>query len=171
MNPWRFSHPNRFPSTYTATRLGYVLSPFWSDSDIRREGTVRYALITRGSTSLGDVIMNNITTYVNDRFIGEGEVRYEATWVLVAQWEGVHPHPHGSDNHEGIDETYLDRVSEFHHEIFCSLCTYVRIHSSGRASPPPILVQVLTHNICDQLRENPAVSELRTGFRSHETYS
>ena len=30
--------------------------------------------------------------------------------MLVAQWDRVHPHPHGSDNHEGIDEEYLNRV-------------------------------------------------------------
>ena len=113
LEPWRFSHPNRFPTNYVATRLGHVLSPFWSDIDIRREGTVRYVPITRGSFTLGDTIMNDATSYVNDRFIDDDTPPYEATWMLVAQWEGVHPHPHGSDNHEGIDESYLNRVSSF----------------------------------------------------------
>ncbi len=30
--------------------------------------------------------------------------------MLVAQWDKVHPHPHGSDDHEGIDQEYLEKV-------------------------------------------------------------
>ena len=102
MEPWAFAHPNRFPTEYTGTRLKHVLAPFWSDNDIRREGTVRYVTIERGNSADGDQIMIEATMFVNERF---------TTWMLVAQWEGVHPYPHGSDNHEGISEEYLSRVS------------------------------------------------------------
>ena len=61
----------------------------------------------RGSSTRGDAIMDEASAYVNDRFNDE----FQPTWMLVAQWDGVHPHPHGSDNHEGIDEEYLSRVS------------------------------------------------------------
>ena len=54
--------------------------------------------------------MDEASTYINDRFIGENETLYQPSWVLVAQWDEVHPHPHGSDNHEGIDEEYLSKV-------------------------------------------------------------
>ena len=110
IDPWMFSHPNRFPTTYPPTRQGRVLAPFWSDVDIRKKGTVRYAPIIRGSSALGDSIMDEATTYVNDRFIREGETSYQPTWVLVAQWDRVHPHPHGADNHEGIDQEYINKV-------------------------------------------------------------
>ena len=106
-----FSHPNRFPTDYAPTRLGHVLAPFWSDVDIRREGIVRYVALTRNSSTLGDMIMDEASSYVNDRLISANSTRYSPTWVLVAQWDRVHPHPHGSDDREGIDESYLNRVS------------------------------------------------------------
>jgi hypothetical protein len=105
-----FSHPNLFPTTYLPTRQRHVLSPFWSDVDIRKEGTVRYVPITTGSSASGDVIMDQVSTFINHHFIGENETAYQPSWMLVAQWDGVHPHPHGADNHEGIDEEYLDKV-------------------------------------------------------------
>ena len=111
-----FSHPNRYPTTYVPTRQGHVLSPFWSDVDIRRSGTVRFAPIERRSSTLGDRILNEASAYINARFIDESENRYQPTWVLVAQWDGVHPHPHGSDNHEGIDEEYLNRVCKYRYK-------------------------------------------------------
>jgi hypothetical protein len=114
MDSWGFSHPNPFPTSYESTRLRFVLSPFWSDVDIRREGTVRYVLITRSSSDLGELIIDNASRYINERFLGEDALPYHPTWVLVAQWDGVHPHPHGSGNHEGIDEKYLNRVSTIH---------------------------------------------------------
>ena len=115
IDPWMFSHPNPYPTTYLPTRQGHVVSPFWSDIDIRREGTVRYVPITRGSSAYGDTIMDQAAAYINNRFIGEDEATYNPTWVLVAQWEGVHPHPHGADDHEGIDDDYLNQVTtDFH---------------------------------------------------------
>lgn len=116
--PWMFSHPNRFPTTNLATRRRHVLSPFWSDVDIRREGAVRYVPITKGSSVLGDMIMDKASTYINKRFIGEGKPPYRPTWVLVAQWDRVHPHPHGADNYEGVDESYLNRVSTLEPQLW-----------------------------------------------------
>ena len=107
-----FSHPNRYPTTYRPTREGHVLSPFWADADIRREGTVRYAPIVRDSSVLGDTILDEAAEYVNDRFIEYGDPVFIPTWLLVAQWDGVHPHPHGADNLDGIDQEYISRVSK-----------------------------------------------------------
>ena len=39
---------------------------------------------------------------------------FQGTWMLVAQWEYVHPYPHGADDHEGISEAFLDLVSQSH---------------------------------------------------------
>ena len=80
--------------------------------DIRREGTVRYVAIERGSTASGDMIVDGVTAYVNDRFDADSEEKFQSTWLLVAQWDGVHPHPHGANDREGIDEEYLNRVCE-----------------------------------------------------------
>ncbi len=54
--------------------------------------------------------MNEATTFVNDRLVVNQGGFFEPTWMLVAQWDGVHPYPHGSESHEGISEEYLNRV-------------------------------------------------------------
>ena len=36
---------------------------------------------------------------------------FKGTWMLVAQWDHVHPAPHGADDHMGIPEALLERVS------------------------------------------------------------
>ena len=35
---------------------------------------------------------------------------FMGTWMLVAQWDHVHPDPHGADDHMGIPEALLERV-------------------------------------------------------------
>ena len=94
--------------------------------DIRREGTVRYVAIERGSTASGDMIMDEVTTHVNEQFIADGEPDFQSTWLLVAQWDGVHPHPHGADDREGIDEEYLNRVCESNN---CSVSVRIYAHN------------------------------------------
>jgi hypothetical protein len=66
-----------------------------------------------GSSVGGDVIMNEAAAYVIDRLIGEEEEEaFHPIWMIVAQWDRVHPHPHGApDSHEGISEEYLSKVS------------------------------------------------------------
>ena len=57
------------------------------------------------------MIIDESSTYINYQFVGETEPPFQPTWVLVAQWDGVHPHPHGAENYEGIDEEFLSKVS------------------------------------------------------------
>ena len=35
---------------------------------------------------------------------------FRGTWMLVAQWDRVHPDPHGADDHMGVPEALLERV-------------------------------------------------------------
>ena len=35
---------------------------------------------------------------------------FRGMWMLVAQWDRVHPDPHGADDHMGIPEYLLERV-------------------------------------------------------------
>ena len=110
-DPWQFSHPNRYPTTNPATRLRHVIGPFWSDNDIRREGTIRYVTIESTSPTGSIRIMNETADYVNDRLVVGDEV-FQPTWMIIAQWDRVHPHPHG-EPHEGASEEYLNRVSSY----------------------------------------------------------
>ena len=57
-----------------------------------------------------DMIMKEAAAYITERLFADDEEPFNPTWMLVAQWDKVHPHPHGSDNHEGIDEEYLSKV-------------------------------------------------------------
>lgn len=70
------------------------------------------SVLKRGDSDDGDAIFDVVSTYINDRFVANDEATFRPSWVLVAQWDGVHPHPSGSDDHEGIDEEYLNRVSK-----------------------------------------------------------
>lgn len=132
--PWKFSHPNRFPTNYFATRMRHVLAPFWTDNDIRREGTIRYVAIERGISYPGDIIINETAVYVNDYIIinettsGEDEKLFEPKWMLVAQWDGVHPYPHGSDSREGFSEEYLNRVSLYLHSCIINQCVILCVY-------------------------------------------
>ena len=61
---------------------------------------------------IGEMVMDEAQTYVNLHFTG-GDM-FQPTWLLVAQWDRVHPYPHGSESHEGIDEEYLNKVRAAH---------------------------------------------------------
>ena len=100
--PWKFAHPNRFPTSYYYSRIKDVAAPFWSDNDIRKEGVVRYAAFKRGDSTRGDEILATIDAYLETEFRG--------AWMILAQWDQVHPYPHGSDDHEGVSEEFLAKV-------------------------------------------------------------
>ena len=105
---WKFSHPERFPGTRFHLRQHQVVSPFWSDNDIRKEGTVRYVTVESGSSGRGAEIVNEATTYVREQLNGGPD--FQPTWMIVAQWDRVHPHPHGANSHQGVSEEYLNKV-------------------------------------------------------------
>ncbi len=109
--PWKFAHPSRFPTTYDATRNGYVVAPFWSDNDIRKEGTVSYAPIKEGSSGKGNNFLAEASTFVRAQLGQDDDDKgFHGKWMLVAQWNNVHPFPHGADDHQGIPEGFLKLV-------------------------------------------------------------
>ena len=88
------------------------MSPFWSDADIRRNGTVRYATTSISSRNRREIReLFNINQFVNSRLLDENsDVPFRGTWMLVAHWDKVHPSPHGAEDHLGIPEEELDKV-------------------------------------------------------------
>ena len=52
--------------------------------------------------------MNEVTMYVQEQLNGGAD--FQPTWMLVAQWDRVHPDPHGANSHEGVSEDYLSKV-------------------------------------------------------------
>ena len=95
-NPWSYSSPSRFPTNWYWTRNQYVLAPFWSDNDIRRAGSVRYASISLGNTSGGDDLIARVSAFIQHQNSDAKEQNFNGQWMLVAFWDSVHPYPHGS---------------------------------------------------------------------------
>ena len=114
--PWRFSYPDRFPTNYYWTQLGKAIAPFWSDNDIRKAGTVRYATYcnltnTEGCNNHdnGQTILDEVNRFIQENR-GEDDKFYTGHWMLIAQWDHVHTYPHGSDDTQGIPEQELSKV-------------------------------------------------------------
>ena len=108
--PFRFSHPSRFPPKYIYARRRDIVAPFWSDNDIRKDGVVRYVYVEKGSSAKGDHLLGLVADHINKTVITENDRQFYPNWMVVAQWEKVHPYPHGAANHEGISEEYLSKV-------------------------------------------------------------
>ena len=73
-----------------------MLAPFWSDNDIRRTGSVRYASISFGTTSTGDELITRVNGFFQHQNSDAKEQDFNGQWMLVAFWDSVHPYPHGS---------------------------------------------------------------------------
>lgn len=107
--PWQYPYPDRFPTEYYWSRQGLAVAPFWNDNDIRKAGAVRYVaygLQIGDTTSRGKKLLDQ----VNKR-IREVDEDFSGKWLLIAHWDHVHPSPHGDDNHRGILESELEKVS------------------------------------------------------------
>ena len=91
--------------------MSNVIAPFWSDNDIRKEGMVRYVAISRGDSEEGDNLIDSAVEYLQHE---EGLANaFRGTWMLVAQWDKVHPHPHGVSNEEEILlNPFLNKVND-----------------------------------------------------------
>ena len=104
--PWKYAQPEKLPTSNSYIREIDVVSPFWSDNDIRRDGTVRYIAIEEGSSAEGDAILADISQLLQQRshpdFIGK--------YAIIAQWDHVHPFPHGNPSGYNISDTELNKV-------------------------------------------------------------
>ena len=106
--PFKFSHPSQLPPENIYARQSDIVAPFWSDNDIRKDGTVRYVDIVKGSSNQGDMLLDLVANNIKDT---KSNKQFQPTWMIVAQWDKVHPHPHGADTHDGISEEYLSKVN------------------------------------------------------------
>ena len=114
-NPWPYSSPSRFPTNWYWTRNQYVLAPFWSDNDIRRSGSVRYANITLGDSRHDNKLIKTVSRFIRYQHDDAAMQNFEGQWMLVAYWDGVHPYPHGS-----TDSYYRNYYGEFTQKVICN---------------------------------------------------
>ena len=92
--PWRFFDPMPFPTNSLSTRDTYVVALFWNDHDMRLEGDIFYE--THSALS-GNPTSSNLLDYVSAfiRNRTQSARDFSGQWMLVAQWDEVHPYPHG----------------------------------------------------------------------------
>ena len=87
-----------------------VIAPYWSDNDIRMSGVVSYALF---ETSHPDPDVSARISIVNDFVTNQTMTAFNATWLLLVEWEDCQPFPAGSSDpiDPSIDSNYLASVS------------------------------------------------------------
>ena len=110
--PWQYSYPNRFPTSYFFTRRGLSVAPFWTDNDIRRAGTVLYATYDdkedAKTNKAGRRLLASVNKYIQGRYTEE---LFNGDWLLVAHWYDVHPSPHGEENQDDFNTENLGKVN------------------------------------------------------------
>ena len=108
-----------------------MLAPFWSDNDIRRAGSVRYASISLGATSGGDELITRISAFIRHQNSDANEQNFNGEWMLVAFWDRVHPYPHGSTSsyYHNYYGSFTEKVSSLIVFIITQLLMLLRFHS------------------------------------------
>ena len=89
----------------------YIFAPFWSDIDVGRTGSVFYAVYQRGSSDEGDAVLDRVNGFISKQM----SAAFNGYWMMVAQWDAVHPFPH-SMGAAGLTDDYiefLDKVCVF----------------------------------------------------------
>ena len=88
-----------------------AIAPFWSDNDIRKEGSVKYITFHSSESAAnptGRAWLEKVNRYI--QMTEEGDNMFQGDWLLTVHWDRVHPSPHGEDNHRGISEVELAKV-------------------------------------------------------------
>ena len=85
-----------------------MVAPFWADVDTRRAGSVFYEVHQRG-TNRGS---NNVLERLSGFIASQMNITFTASWMLVAQWDRVHPYPHGEEGATSEQyQNFLESVS------------------------------------------------------------
>lgn len=90
--PFYSPSATHFPSFSSSVAGAYLVAPYWDDIDIRLAGNISYEVHSSSSNNLGShQLLNRISNFVEE---STGSA-FNGSWMLVAEWEGVHPWPHG----------------------------------------------------------------------------
>lgn len=87
--------PRLFPTSRQVIRNSLVVAPFWSDVDVRLEGSIQYETFVRiPGFSRENVLLNYVSGYVANEW--NNAENFTGSTMLVVQWNYVPPYPHGS---------------------------------------------------------------------------
>ena len=83
-----------FPGHTNKIHNIFLVAPFWDEIDIRRSGNVFYEV---HDTFTDDDASEDLISQVSEYIEGETGEAFFGEWMLVVQWDKVHPWPHGDD--------------------------------------------------------------------------
>jgi hypothetical protein len=89
------AQPAAFPSSRNDIRNLFIVAPFWDDIDIRMAGNIMYEVHTASSGNLDSL---NLISQVDSYILSATGEAFTGEWMVVAQWDMVHPWPHGETN-------------------------------------------------------------------------
>ena len=112
---WYFWYPSRFPTSGFWTRNGFVIAPFWNDHDLRKSGSIRYAVIDSNERKDSADLIWNISNFIRLNHEQAAMDNFEGVWMLLAHWDKVHPYPHGS---------YDSYYSNYYGDYINKVCYY-----------------------------------------------
>ena len=104
-----FWDPEIFPTDDYYIQTASVTAPFWSDIDTRLAGSVFYETHQRGFNEGSNTVLERVSGFIASTM----DINFTASWMLVAQWDRVHPFPHGSTGTETSEVygNFLESVS------------------------------------------------------------
>ena len=95
--PFHLWHPRQFPSNDPPVYSANILAPYWSDNDIRKSGNISYGSFqyTDGAEGINN-LLEDVSLHI--RTFYSNALDFQGNFMIVAQWNQVHPFPHGSSD-------------------------------------------------------------------------
>ena len=123
--PWYFWSPEQFPTRSDSVRSRYVVAPFWSDHDTRVNGSIFYQVhnLTNDQASL--LLLEKVSSFITNQTGGN----FSGQWMLVVQWDQVHPYPHGASSRNLFSRSYQDFTAMVSVNYF-SIVFFISIRST-----------------------------------------
>ena len=94
--PFHLWHPREFPSNDPLVNSANILAPYWSDNDIRNSGEVFYGAFQYEDSAEGDNFLVTFSSLISIFYPNASNFR--GNFIIIAEWNEVHPFPHGSSN-------------------------------------------------------------------------
>ena len=101
---FNFYNPQPFPTDNFYIHTSHVMAPFWADVDTRLAGSVSYETHHRGSNAESNAVLERVSGFI----AAQTNTNFTASWMLLAQWDRVHPYPHGSSANSQTSGPYQD---------------------------------------------------------------
>ena len=100
------------------------MAPFWNAHDLRKSGSVRYAVINSDDGRDSENLLKNISNFIQLNHEQAAMDQFEGAWMLLAHWDNVHPYPHGSYN-SYYNHYYSDYINKVCLSCFLYKCVTV----------------------------------------------